>query len=256
MQAHDLHQHLVGVGGAVESAGAGRVIGLGLRRQQVGAGRLAFGEQLADFRFLVVGKARGHRSRRQEHRRQMAEREGADQEARHDLVADAEIDRRIEHVMRKGDRGRKRDDIAREQGKLHPLLALGDSIAHRRNAARDLRRPARGARRLFDEIGKAGVGLMGREHVIVGGDDREIGPRSLAQRLLVARCAGGEAMGEIGAAEAFAGRLVGDRRVDPREVNLARRAAALGDAFGHLADACIEPGRHARIASSIGPDGP
>ena len=37
VQAHDLHQHLVGVGGAVEGAGAGRVIGLGFRRQQIGA---------------------------------------------------------------------------------------------------------------------------------------------------------------------------------------------------------------------------
>ena len=256
MQAHDLHQHLIGVGGAVESAGAGRVIGLGLRLEQVVAGRLAFGEELADFRFLVVGEARGHRSRGQEHRRQMAKREGADQEAGHDLVADAEIDRRIEHVVRKRDRRRERDDVAGEQGKLHPLLALGNPIAHRRNAARDLRRPAHGARRLLDEIGKAGVGLMGREHVIVGGDDREIGAGPLAQRLLVARCAGGEAMGEIGAAEAFAGRLVGDGGVDPREVSLARRAAALDDAFGHLADACIELCRHARIASSIGPGWP
>ena len=112
MQAHDLHQHLVGVGGAVEGAGAGRVIGLGLRRQQIGARRLAFGVELADFRFLVVGEAGGHRSGRQEHRRQMAEGERADQEARHDLVADAEIDRGVEHVVRKRDRGRERDHVA------------------------------------------------------------------------------------------------------------------------------------------------
>ncbi len=52
-------------------------------------------------------------------------------------------------------------------------------------------------------------------------------------------------MGEIGAAEAFASRAVGDRGVDPREVSLARRAAALGDAVGHFADAGVELGRHA-----------
>ena len=54
MQAHDLHQHLVGVGGAVEGAGAGRMVSLGLRREEIGARSLAFGEELADFRFLVV----------------------------------------------------------------------------------------------------------------------------------------------------------------------------------------------------------
>ena len=141
MQAHDLHQHLVGVGRAVEGAGAGRVIGLGLRGQQISAVRLAFSEELADFRFLVVAEARGHRSRGQEHRRQMAEGKGDDQEARHDLVADPEIDRGVEHVVRKGDRGRERNDIAREQGKLHSLLALGHPVAHRRNAASDLAVP-------------------------------------------------------------------------------------------------------------------
>ena len=35
VQAHHLHQHLVGVGGAVEGAGAGAVVGLHLRFQQL-----------------------------------------------------------------------------------------------------------------------------------------------------------------------------------------------------------------------------
>ena len=37
MQAHDFHQHLIGVGGAVEGAGARPVIGLRLGFQQRGA---------------------------------------------------------------------------------------------------------------------------------------------------------------------------------------------------------------------------
>src|SRR5579863_7244731 len=87
---------------------------------------------------------------------------------------------------------------------------------------------------------------MGRKHVIVSGDDREIGARPLPQRFLVARRAGGKAMREIGAAEPFAGGPVGHGGVDPGEVSLTRRAAALGNAFGHFADACIEF-RHPRI---------
>ena len=167
----------------------------------------------------------------------MAERECADQEAGHDLVADAEIDRRVEHVVRQRDRRRKRDDVAREQRKLHAFLALRDAVAHRRHAARDLRRAARRPRRFLDEIGKARVRLVGRKHVVIGGDDREIGPGPLAQRLFVARRAGGEAVGEIGAAEPLARRSLGGGGFDALEISLAGRAAALDDALGHFADA-------------------
>ena len=164
----------------------------------------------------------------------MAERQRADHEARHNLVADAEIDRRVEHVVGKGDRRRQRDDVAREKGKLHALLALGDAVAHRRNAARDLGRAADRARRLLDEIGEARIGLVGRKHVVIGGDDREIGARPLAQRLLVARPAGGEAMGEIGATEALAGWPLGDRGVDPRKVGLTGRGGSARRCGGSL----------------------
>ena len=73
VQAHDLHQHLVGVGGAVEGAGARPVIGFRLGLQQFGAADLAFGIELADLGLLVVGQAGGHRPGRDEDRRQMAE---------------------------------------------------------------------------------------------------------------------------------------------------------------------------------------
>ena len=123
--------------------------------------------------------------------------------------------------MGKGDRRRQRDDVAREKGKLHPFLALGDAVAHGRNPAGDLGRAAGRARRRLDEIGKARIGLVRGKHVIVGGDDRQIGSRPLPQRLLVARPAGGEAVGEIGAAEASASRALGDRGVDSRKIGLA-----------------------------------
>ena len=59
-------------------------------------------------------------------------------------------------------------------------------------------------------------------------------------------------MGEIGAAEALAGGALGDGSVDPRKVGLARGAAPLGDAAGHLADACVELGRHACLLDRPG----
>ncbi len=180
VQAHDLHQHLVGVGGAVEGAGARRVVGLGLREQQLVPRRLALGVELADSRLLVVAQARGHRPGRQKHRRQMAERQRADQEAGHDLVADAEIDRRVEHLMGERHRRRQRNHVAREQRQLHARLALGDAVAHRGNAARHLGRSPRLARRALDQLGKTLERLMGGEHVVVCGDDRQIRPDPVA----------------------------------------------------------------------------
>ncbi len=73
MKPHDFHQHLVGIGGAVESAGAGAVIGLGFRLQQRGTVDLALGIELADFGLVIIGKAGGHGTGGNEHGRQMAE---------------------------------------------------------------------------------------------------------------------------------------------------------------------------------------
>ena len=73
MQPHHLHQHLVGIGGAVECAGAGAVIGRHLGLEQVGAGRLAAGERLADSGLFGIRQAACHRSRGHENHRKMPE---------------------------------------------------------------------------------------------------------------------------------------------------------------------------------------
>jgi hypothetical protein len=109
-----------------------------------------------------------------------------------------------------------RKTARREKGQLHSFLALGDAVAHRRNAARDLGRAADRARGFLDEIGEARIRLVGRKHVVIGGDDREIGARPLPQRLFVAGPTSGEPMGEIGATEALASGRIGDRGIDPR----------------------------------------
>ena len=171
VQAHDFHQHLVGIRGAIEGAGARRVIALHLRVEQGIAADLAVGVCLTHARFLVVGNACWHRSRRHEDRRQMAEGKGTDQQSRHDLVADAEQQRRIEGIMRERHGGRHRDDVTREQRQLHARLALCHAIAHRGNAARDERRSAEGSRCGFQDCRIGLERLMRREHVVIGGDD-------------------------------------------------------------------------------------
>ncbi len=54
VQAHDVHQQLVGVGGAVERAGAGRVVGRDLGGEQVLAADLAVGVRATDRGLLGV----------------------------------------------------------------------------------------------------------------------------------------------------------------------------------------------------------
>ncbi len=89
MQAHHLHQHLVGVGGPVKRARPRRMISGGFRIEQAFPRGLAFGMKLADFRFLLVRQTGRHRPGRDEHGRQMPEGLRGDDESRHDLIADA-----------------------------------------------------------------------------------------------------------------------------------------------------------------------
>src|SRR3546814_829295 len=93
VQPHHLHHHLVRIGGTVEGAGAGAVVGGRFGFEQIVAARLALGIELAHADLFLVGKAGGHRSRGNEDRRQMAEAQRADQQAGDDLVADAQQQR-------------------------------------------------------------------------------------------------------------------------------------------------------------------
>ena len=63
---------------------------------------------------------------------------------------------------------------------------------------------------------------MRREHVVVGGDDRQIGAVAIAQHRLVAGTASGETMGKIGAAEPGAAAALSRGFRDAIEIALAR----------------------------------
>ena len=234
MQAHDLHQHLIGIGGAVEGTGAGRVIGFRFGFKQFGATDLALGIELADLALFVVRQPRGHRPGGNEHARQMAEAQSADQEAGHDLVADAQIDRGVEHVVAERDRGRHGDDVAREQRQVHAGLALGHAVAHRRHPACDLRGRAYGARRVLDDVGIELVGLMGAQHVVIRRDNAEVERPVAGQFRLVGGRAGSKAVGQVSATQR--------RPVDPVflgaryaiKIDAARVGTACRDAIGHV----------------------
>ena len=157
----------------------------------------------------------------------------------HDLVADAEEHRRVEHVVRQADRGGHGDGVAREQRQLHAGLALGDPVAHRRHAAGDLGDAARGARRFLDQVGEAAIGLVRREHVVIGGDDADIRRRFALERRLVAAGTGGEAMGEVRAGKPGPPYPSLARGADVVEILRPPAFASPADALGHFADAGV-----------------
>lgn len=137
------------------------MVGLGLRFQQLGAADLALGVELADLGLLIVRNACRHRAGGHEHGRQVTEGQRANHQAGDDLVADAQIDGSVEHVVAQRDRSRHGDDVAAEQRKVHARLALGHAIAHGGHATGDLGGRADRAGGVLDDLGIGLVGLMG-----------------------------------------------------------------------------------------------
>ena len=244
VQAHDLHQHLVGVGSAVEGAGAGAVIAFHLGLHQFVAAHFAGGELLAHLRFLVVGQAAGHRARGHEDAGDVAEGCRGHDQPRHDLVAHPHVKRAVEGVVRQPHGGGQRDHVAREQRQFHPCLALGHAVAHGRHAAGHLRGAPRGARGGADLVGEMLEGLMRRQHVVVGGDDAEVGAAFIRERGLVV-AHGGIGMGLVAAGQVRPARALGGRGRHALEVVAAGRFAArddpVGDSLQGLVNAHVGP---------------
>ena len=218
----------------------GAVVGFGFGFEQGVTIDLAFGEELPNLGLLVVGEPGGHRPGGDEDGRQVTEGQRPDDEAWHDLVANAEINSGVEGLMRQRNGGRQRDDFAREQRKLHAGLALSDAVAHGRHAARHLGDAAGLSGRPADHLGVGLVGLMGRQHVVVGRDDREVGAAAVAQHGLIADPASRKAVRLVGAAETLAPWTGLGRRGDPVEVAAPAIMAAVHDPLRDFAEAGVE----------------
>jgi len=239
MQAHDFHQHLVGIGRAVESAGSGAVIGFRFRFQQFGAPDLAFGIKLAGLGLLVIRQAAGHRPGRHEHGGKVPEGERANDEAGHDLVADTEINGCIEHIVRQAHSRRHRNDFAGEQRQFHARDPLRNAIAHGWHAARNLCDAACFTRRLLDELREGLEWLMRRQHVVIGSDDAEVRYFVAGQRRLVMRPAGSKTMREVGTAQNGALRPVGRGFPHTAKIGFARRLGPFANARGDFLNAFV-----------------
>ncbi|BBG29596.1 transposase [Zymobacter palmae] len=197
VQTHQLNHQLVGVCSTVEGAGTRCVVGRTFGIQQFFTANFAFSEFLANFSFLLVGDTGRHRASRNEDGRQVTETSGTDEQARYDLVADTEVQRGVEHVVRQTDGRGHGDGVAGEQRQFHTRLTLSDTVTHGRNTTSELGSGAYFTSRFADQIRKDFERLVSRQHVVVSGDDAQVGAVHQLQRLLVVATAGGNAVSQV-----------------------------------------------------------
>ena len=175
VQPHELHQHLVGICRSIKRTGARAVVACHFGGHQLAAVNVAGCELLAHTGLFVIGQATGHRACWHKHRRDIAECTGSNNKTRHDFITHTQIHRRIISVVRQANACGQCDHIARKQRQLHANLALGHTITHGRNAARNLGSAAVGGCGRFDQVRKFFERLVGRKHVIIGSDDANVG---------------------------------------------------------------------------------
>ena len=244
MQAHGLQQHLVAVGRAVEGAGARAMVGGRFRLEQLVPAHQPLRGLLADLGLVAVAQARAHGTGRNEDRRQMPEVQRADQQARHDLVAHAQQQHAVEHIMAERHGRGPGNRVAREQAQLHPWLALGDPIAHGRHTTGHLQRGPAGAGSLAQGLRVAFVGLMGRQHVVVGSDHGQVRCLFRHHAELVRPRQGRKGMRHIGAAHAVSPSRACGHSVTQGQVGAAGVGAAPHDAFGDRLQHGVQALRH------------
>src|SRR5690606_17384204 len=103
---------------------------------------------------------------------------------------------------------------------------------HGRNPRSDLGYCTDFACRLPEKLGIRLVGLVGRQHVVIGGDDAEVRNGIAGKRCLVARWAGSKAVRKVAAGESRTMRAAGRSFVKTRQIVFACRAGALLNAPG------------------------
>ena len=105
----------------------------------------------------------------------MTKMQGANQKSRHNFVADAQHQSGVKHIVAQRNGRALGNGIAAEKTQLHALGALGDAVAHGGHATGHLSRGAMQTGFFFDDVGVIAVRRMGRQHVVVGRDDANVG---------------------------------------------------------------------------------
>ena len=202
MQPAQLHHHLVGVGGAVEGAGAGRVIAADLAFQQGLTIDLVLGIFGADPGLsphsecpTAWGRPGRRRTGRWPKARAPMNRPGTI------LSQTPSISPASKASWVRATPADMAMTSAAEQRQLHAGAALGHAVAHGGGAAGDLGRGADLAHGLSHHVGETFERLVGRQHVVIGGDDAQVRLGPVHRRQLVGDGLAREGVGPVGAGQ-------------------------------------------------------
>ena len=91
--------------------------------------------------------------------------------------------------------------FAAQQRKLHPILTLSHTVTHRGHAACNLPHRVHAVQRFADQIRIVFVRLVGRKHVVIGGDDRDIVTQHAFQRRFIVWLTGGKTVRQVATSE-------------------------------------------------------
>ena len=135
--------------------------------------------------------------------------------------------------MRKRHRRGLRDHIAAEQAELHSGLALRDTIAHRGYATRYLRGATNSPQSTLNLLRVIGIRRVCRQHVVVGGNDADVGATHQLDDRFVVGGTGCQAMSEVAATELTAIHRLGRHGINIPTILLPQHSATSGDILGH-----------------------
>ena len=201
LHAHKLNHHLVGVGGTVEGTGARGMIRGGFGFKQRHTVNFTFGVQLTNAHFFFVRQAAGHRTRRNKHRRQMAEGERRHGQSGNNFIAYAKIQRAVEHIVRQADGGRHGNHFAAQQRQLHAILALRHAVTHCRHATSHLPYRIGGVQGFTDDIRIMFIRLVSGQHIVIGGDNSDVVAQHALQRRFIICLTGGKTVRQVTAGQ-------------------------------------------------------
>ena len=164
----------------------------------------------------------------------MTKAQRAHQQPRHYLVADAQAQGGIEHVVGQGNGRAHGDHVTADQRQLHARLALGDAIAHGRDTTGHLTGGTEGAQSFADLRGEGLIGLVRGEHVVIGRHHADVHLVQHPQTVLVRRRTAGHAMGEVAAGQVAAPARTGRRRGHLLQIGRPGVSTAFNQPLGNL----------------------
>ncbi len=194
----------------------------------------SLGEKLPCIGLLLIGNPGSHRACRNKHCRQVTETQGPHQKAGDNLIANPQHEHAVKHIVGEPNSGRHGNHIPAHEAQLHAGPALGGTIAHGRHPTSELGHAPCPGYLFLDDFRNPIVGLMGRDHIIVCGNDADIRFVKPCQCLLVCMITCRDSMGNVGAIECSTLGSLLPRLLNPVKICLAKRLAALSDTFGNF----------------------